>query len=196
MVENKLPEKLVSWPEVNDSLKEKRLKLIEDLATISELAGKADFLPETRASFKGWYEDHMKNVVAKNQDPRFSGYLSRKGDLLLKLALIRSVSLSNDLKVAPEHLQWAGSRIQAIEGQMMNAFVTSSGTDERTMKAIINYISSPAGKGRVEKTILHREFSELIGETNLNRTLFQMVKGGELIYKTDGLKQFYEIKPV
>lgn len=121
VVENDAPDKLVAWPEAPADPNLRR-KLIADLMQIHQLAGVASVTDEAKAHFADWYEYHMRKVVPHNTDPAFSGYLGRKGDLILKLALIRCASLSNRLLVTKEHLHWAGHALERLEPDMKGAF--------------------------------------------------------------------------
>jgi hypothetical protein len=122
VVENGGPSKLVAWPEITPELDEMKTKLISDLYMINEMAGAMTVTPGARKRFEEFYEYHMTEILPNNHDPRFMGYLSRKPDLMLKLALIRSVSLGDSKVIGVEHLEWAGARIEAIEPEMMEAF--------------------------------------------------------------------------
>ena len=133
----------------------------------------------------------MNNVVKKNNDPRWSGYLSRKGDLLLKMSMIRSVSLSDDLVITQKHFAWAGSEIEALEVDMMKAF--SKAQNKRSDEDILKYLSV---HGKTTATILTHEFG--LSGNELGRCLANAIEIGacKWSHNAETKDQFYEVNNV
>lgn len=122
VVENNPPDKLVAWPEVSGEKEVLRKNLVKDLIRISKLTGPMTVDLEAREWFTKWYENHMEVTMQANVHPRFIGYLSRKGDHILKLAMVRSVSLGSDLVIRGAHIKWAEKMLSFIEDDMVTAF--------------------------------------------------------------------------
>lgn len=122
VVENRIPENLVAWPEMNEELFLTRAKLVEDLKHIQTLTGHFETSPEAKQKFTDWYTFHMREVLPMNMDPRIAGYMGRKGDLLLKLSMIRSVSQRDDMIINEDDFIWAGNQLEALEPDMREAF--------------------------------------------------------------------------
>lgn len=122
VVENNPPDRLVAWPDPPDHVAQMRPKLIQDLTAIYSLVGIMQPTPEAKKRFSQWYDFHMRTQVPKVQDPRFAGYMGRKGDLLLKLAMIKSASRGATLSFGVEELIWAGEMLEEVEQTMMEAF--------------------------------------------------------------------------
>jgi hypothetical protein len=188
VVENNRPDNLVAWPKMDAELKEHRQKLVDDLEAISKLVGQVRVSQEVRDAFTSWYHHHMNNVVAKNNDPRWSGYLSRKGDLLLKLAMVRCVSLSNDLVINQRHFDWAGREIEALEVDMMKAF--SKAQNRLSDEDILKYLST---HGKTTATILNQEFG--LSGNELGRCLANAIEIGTCVwsFNPETKDQFYEV---
>lgn len=158
VVENRAPEKFVAWPELSEKNRQKKEMLSEDLCMIHSLVGKMSVTEKARDLFTKWYEFHMTHAVPECVDPRMSGYLGRKGDLLLKLSMVRAVSLRDDLEIRDTDILWAGEKLEDIEPDMRAAFegVGSSPSGAITFD-IKNYIRN---RGKVERSELKRAFAK------------------------------------
>lgn len=142
VVENNMSDKLIAWPEID----KKKLKLKEsiqsDLQQIYELTGPVTVDSEARKFFTGWYENHMRNIVPLNSDPRMSGYMSRKGDTILKLGVIKMAASRNRLHLLKEDLVWAAQEIEELEGDWRLAF-DGIGYDETQLNySLYQYIKN------------------------------------------------------
>ena len=178
VVENHGPDKLVAWPEVDTSLGCIQDQLAEDLKHISTLVGKFEVTDRAKELFRQWYEFHMKNIVPMNMDPKFSGYMGRKGDLMLKLAMVRSASMRDTLVMEDTDLLWAGEQLEALEPEMRAAFegVGSSPVGEITFD-IRNYIRS---RGKVEKAEIRRAFAQDLPGYELEKCINDLIEMREI----------------
>lgn len=193
VVENKGPDTVVAWPKVDESKRAMRTKLVEDLATIHSLVGEVEVTDKARALFSKWYEFHMRNVVPDCSDPKMSGYLGRKGDLLLKLAMIRSVTLRNDLRCDEQDMFWAGDILENIEPEMKASFegLGASVSGEITYE-IRNYIRNRGNP--VDKAELKRAFAKNAPGYEVERCLEDLLEMGEIAMtekKEDGILRMY-----
>lgn len=122
VVENKLPENLVAWPSMDTSGEKLRYHIIQDLKQINSIVGEYIVKDDAREMFKKWYTHHMRKVLPKNQDPRMVGYMSRKGDTILKLSMTRAASQRNALIVTKDDIKWASTEIDDLEKDWLMAF--------------------------------------------------------------------------
>ncbi|MCP3873377.1 MAG: DUF3987 domain-containing protein [Desulfobacteraceae bacterium] len=122
VVESDGPDEFIAWPKKDSKRAAMKGALIDDLMHIYEMTGEVQVTQPMKKEFSEWYNYHMKHIVKPNKDPRFTGYLARKGDLLLKLSMIRSVTLRDDLIVTPAHFNWAGEVLNEAEAGMFKAF--------------------------------------------------------------------------
>lgn len=179
VVENSLPKNLVAWPELSAGDRMAKEKLIDDLCAIHSLVGKMRVTKDAKEFFTEWYKLHMTMVVPEESDPRMSGYLGRKGDLLLKVGMLRSVSLRNDLYIDKEDLYWAGRHLETIEKDMRASFETLGASDAGLItfdvKAFI------AGRqGWVDKTEVKRAFARQAPGHEVERVLEDLVEMDEI----------------
>ena len=112
-------EKSVAWPTKTPLAKEMELALISDLAQIGKLEGAVFVTERAKKLFENWY-DIRKTL--ENPDQRLSGYYSKKHDLVLKLSIILSVSIGDDLVVDEEHIESALSLLSKLEVNIPFAF--------------------------------------------------------------------------
>lgn len=148
VVENQ-SDKVVAWPELTDDRRKMRHYLVHDLKRIQEkCVGRVRVSTKARELFTAWYENHMKVEVPKNDDPKFSGYLGRKGDTIRKLALLRACSLSEDMVVDHEHIIWACEMAEKLEKNMFSAIQVFK--EEDTMHDILEYVRS-RGKSDIKE---------------------------------------------
>lgn len=133
VVENRIPEKLIAWPELDATLTAHRLMLVEDLKTIHSLKGQFRVHPKAKDLFTEWYENHMRNIVPLNQDPKIAGYMARKGDTILKLAMVRRASQDDTLEILPQDVLWGAQELDLLEPEWRNAF------DSMTTKGEIGF---------------------------------------------------------
>lgn len=122
VVENNMPDHLVAWPEVSVHGELIRKQIVEDMKQIFRLTGEFKVSPEAREMFTKWYHHHMTNIMPMNQDPRMVGYMARKGDTILKLAMVYSAACSDDMILHKHHLVWAAKEMDDLEGDWRLAF--------------------------------------------------------------------------
>ena len=120
--ENKPPEKLVAWPFLSAGGVENKKRLADDLAEIHSLCGAFEIDPKAHTLFAEWYKYHMENVVPANSSPKMAGYFGRKGDMILKLGMVKSASRGSDLRIEAADLAWAGDKLEDLEAEMFTEF--------------------------------------------------------------------------
>ena len=111
--------KLISWPE--KTVVELALEgvLIEDLQSISKLNGVFFVTDSAKKYFDQWYQVKEKY---KKDDERLKGYYSKKHDMVLKLAMILSVSIDDNMTVDVNHIEAALAMLGQIETNMSFAY--------------------------------------------------------------------------
>jgi hypothetical protein len=121
VIENDAPKELVAWPELDAAKRDMRTQLIADLTEISQMAGPMAIDPAARAYFSKWYEFHMRNVVPNNFDPKFVGYYSRKGDHILKIAMLKAAAQGR-MTILESDIRWAGVELESLEPDLRTTF--------------------------------------------------------------------------
>lgn len=116
-------QKAVAWPSLDSKISAMKPKLESDLARIHALTGEMLVSDSARSWFTSWYEYHQKSLVSQaSMELKFSGYFGRKGDTLLKIAMLCSVSESDSLILEPRHLERAAQLLEVAELNMFSAF--------------------------------------------------------------------------
>jgi hypothetical protein len=126
---------------------ERRRKLIEDLFTISTLAGPYTITEEARIWGRQWYE-HLHNGArpVHLRSDKFSGYLARKQTHTHKLAMIMAAAKRNNLIITLEDLREANLIIDSLEPEMIKAFESLGQNDEaRAIVEITNFLRQNGG---------------------------------------------------
>lgn len=179
VVEDNLPDKLIAWPDVDAHLNIQRLKLVEDLRQIHEIVGEFKVEERARNFFTEWYLDHMKVKLPKQVDPRVAGYLARKGDHILKLGMVRAVSLSNQPVLKMSHLEWGLKRLDELEEDWKSAFdgkfmTADEGQCRYEMQALVKQMT------RIKKAELLRLYIGRFNDEHISKSLRDLIKMGEV----------------
>lgn len=179
VVENGGPQKLVAWPEVGANQEKFRTKLVEDLYSIYRLTGK--FRPTVPAVkyFTDWYKFHMNCILPAQTDPKWAGYYGRKGDMILKLSMIRSASQRGDLIIGEQDILWAGARLEELESDMIAAF---EGVGTNPMSGLTFGIRDFIKKngGVAAKVEILRAFAQQAPGTEVSRALSDLIEMHEI----------------
>jgi len=112
-------EKSIAWPVKSTTVKELEIALTADLTQIAKLEGQVFVTEKAKKLFEQWYGIRK---TLENPDQRLSGYYSKKHDLVLKLSIILSISVSDDLVVDEEHIESALSLLSKLEINIPFAF--------------------------------------------------------------------------
>lgn len=130
---------------------EKAERLVEDLCIIGELIGNFEYTPEALAFSIAWYEDLWHNRPIHMASERYDGYVGRKQGHLQKLAMIMSVSRSNDLVIGENDLIVANSFLEQIEKDMGRVFQSIGLTQtSRNVKEILAFVRAYNGMARID----------------------------------------------
>ena len=137
---------------------DRKARLTEDLARISELRGPFDIAPDALAWGQDWYVRHYENRPKHLDNDRFGGYLARKQTHIHKLAMILSASQKDELVLTKEDLKTADKIMTSLEADMPKVF-EKIGT-------------SPQARGQAELVSLVRSH-KVIQVTALYKLLFR-----------------------
>jgi hypothetical protein len=137
--------KLVPYPdEVIPDAEYKALekRLVEDLLSISSMAGEFILSPSARDWGRDWYAKHWNGVRPSHMaSDRYEGYIARKQTHMHKLALVLAAARSDDLLIRPEHLQEADALLTSVERHMLQAFESIGVVDEaRHVASCVSFV--------------------------------------------------------
>lgn len=120
-------------------------KLIKDLYQISRIAGNYTMTREADVLWQEWYMNYEeKDPTRICLDKSFAGWYSRKPTYILKLAINRAASESNDLIVEWKHIEKAVEDIVSVEKDMGLVFRAIGKSDvagevDQVMQIILDY---------------------------------------------------------
>lgn len=117
-------ERYVAYPfrDVPKELRDTEAALVEDLATISQLAGPYRLTDEAVTWGTAWYKNHYENRPPELDDDRFGGYIARKQTHLHKLAMVLAASQRDKLVIEAEDLALAHQMVTDLERDMPEVF--------------------------------------------------------------------------
>jgi hypothetical protein len=110
-----------AFPVLSDSQREIRKMLIQDLVTISNIAGEYKLDPKAKEDYEEWYQGRIQNPNPTG-DPRLSGYFERKPVHLIKVAMLVAAAHRDQLIITPNDLALAHALFNEVEGKMALAF--------------------------------------------------------------------------
>lgn len=125
-----------------EGLAARRQALVHDLEHIAtKLCGPFTMTPEARDWGREWYEHLWRKVYSTDLPDWQKGYIARKQTHLHKLAMILSVSRSDDLCITKDDLQLAEQMLLAIEKDLARVF-QNVGKSEESLNSnrLISYI--------------------------------------------------------
>lgn len=133
---------------------EMRLKLIQDLERISNLAGPYELEPKALVWGEEWYENHYKNRPPHLNNERFGGYIARKQTHIHKLAMIMSAACRDERVITLDELKGADTLVSALEVSMPKVFAHIGRTEiSRHMEELLSCIRA---YGEIEYTELFK----------------------------------------
>lgn len=183
-------EKLVPFPVFTEKQRDLRNLLVSDLQQINSLQGAFDYTPEFKSNYSEWYIDSYNNPPFL--DPRFSGYLQRRGMHLLKLSTIVSASRSDDLILTEKDLIRAKDYLEKVERTMLDAFTgVGKNRDADLIAEIILYIKQ---KGITTERELLNTFAHHLDRWKLTNIIETLSGRGVIsaIIGNDGTKYKYK----
>lgn len=162
--------------------------LVNDLETITTICGEFKFSDDALNLYVPWYERQEDNPEMK--DPRFSGYNERRATHIRKLAMICSISRSNELVITADDFNRAKLILEAAEKTMPRVFrgLGKARYSELTMH-VFDFILQ---KGSTTKGEIMRKFHndlddytmDIVSKTlqSMKIVLVEYPKGQDAIY--------------
>jgi hypothetical protein len=159
-------EKIIAWPEMKQFERSLEDGLIRDLETIGKLEGPFLVTGEAKAFFEEWYKNRDKY---KMSDQRMAGFYSKKHDLILKVAMILSLSVNDDLVITDDHIQSALKLLGNLEVNIPYAFQGVAWGDAAKFKDRV--LTKIKTEGEISYKDLLRNFHFCLSSTELQSIL-------------------------
>ena len=183
------PRHRIAWPKVTSVETDLKSKLIEDLLQINALKGQFKVTDEAMEMFNTWYIE-----CKEPDDPRLRGFFGRKGDHILKAAMIMSVATRDDLLLDAIHIDLAIQAIEKVEKKMPIAFRgVAFSKSAKNVDRILSQIEKAGGKVEHAKLLKKnscylngKEFAEVIQTLIDSEQIFPVLFGNKKGYVLNG----------
>ena len=178
--------KKVSEPELVTELRE---PLIQDLNRIGYLEGVVKLTDEANEAFNYWYN----NVLVGTPSRQTASFYHRKHDHTLKVAMLLSISESDDLIITKKHFEQAKDAVDFLEAQIPEAVKHIGSTDKANLGDLIVSIIAkngpePINRTKLLRSIYHRiqdadEFDKIIDTLRETKKIDMLAEGSVILYK-------------
>jgi len=168
-----------------------RENIENDIAIISGIRGPFQWTPEAKKIFEIWYMEYNKPEQAPKN---MRGYFGRKGDIMIKLAMICSLSHEASKKITERDILFAKNILDENE-KFMEQVVSIMGQSKEGSKIDkVLYLIRKRGEAGVDHTTLQRSISHYLNSEELRMALNTLYQGGMIGKKTLGAKYVYFYK--
>lgn len=179
--------KYVAYPglDVPKNLSETATRLIEDLTSISCMAGEYRMTKAAVEWGTKWYQHHYEAKNPDLDDDRFGGYVARKQTHMHKLAMILAAAESDDLVLTEQHLALANTMITDLEPDMQFVFAKIGKTEDSLYaERLIWYVHKRGGCKYMEAyRFVHAHFPKM---SDFESIVTGAIRAGYLVLKQIG----------
>ena len=184
------PRQRVAWPEMTPSLIKLRDILISDLVEITHIIGMFEKTEAAKQLYADWYN----NAISEPEDARLRPYYGRKGDHVLKLAMILSVAESSNLIIDATHIDQSLAAFDDIEPLMRHAFrgvafSKSSKDADRILRQIEKANGTFGHSALLKRNYVYlnaKEFEEVVRTLIDSKLISMTITNGAKVYKIVG----------
>lgn len=161
--------------------------LVHDLKDIAKnCKGAMTLTEDARAWGRTWYEKHnTEERPAHLQNERMATYLARKQAHLHKLAIVLSVSQSNDRKITAQHLAAAEAILEENEKYLPKVFAKIGDEAQQKAGAIVSLLQ---GRGPLETGVAYSNLFHTMSYNQFKEGLESALRAGLVVQKNDGGK--------
>ena len=163
----------VPIPRITEEQKLARDACIKRAKEILELKGEFKLATTALVWWDRWYKENFK-ARAEEKNAIFQGYLQSKAGYVLKVAMLISLSESNDLNLEPEHLSAALQFLEDIEPDMMRVFEGAGRNELAPIAASIKTMIL-ASKKPVTRKLIHKTFHKDADPKEMDNVLDHLV---------------------
>lgn len=110
-----------AFPVLSPAQHQLKVLLVQDLVTISQIAGEYQLVDGAKELYEEWYQDRIQNTNPTG-DPRLSGYYERKPMHLLKLGMIVAASQRDETYITAQDFKTAMGLFSEVEDRMTKVF--------------------------------------------------------------------------
>src|SRR3990167_8538490 len=185
-VVGKQPRFREAWPEPAEHEVKLKEELVKQLVDLTQIRGQFKVTPEARELFDVYYTE-----MKEPEDVRMMGFFGRKGDHILKLAMILSLSEGMSLTVDAPHIEDAIGHIEDAEKEMPSVFagVTFSKSAKHIdrvqlqLKKIGGWVRHSDLLKKNSCYLNKTEFKEVVDTLKDSGVMEEMVDKGKVYYR-------------
>lgn len=172
---------LVAYPAkaYDNQFSEMRLKLIQDLETISLLLGEYTIEPDAMAWGEAWYAEHYKRYTTSDpNDEAMTSFLARKQTQIHKLGIVIAASRRDELVIKKDDLILADKMVTEVERELPEIFGRLSDRDE--VRDAVMVAQTLAARGPLERGALYRMLFNRMSAQQFETALASLAQAGRL----------------
>lgn len=182
----------VAHPELSQDDEKLYEELIYDLNAIHHVCGKFSWTKKAHDIYAEWYnQDFLGEPTIP--DDRFRGYLSRKRDMVIKVAMLAALAEGNELVLEDRHVLRSLGWFEMIEPGMPEAFGTHGGPE--AAEDILKVYNAIQRIGRIGHSTLQKRLWRVLGaDSKRFNDAISALRSMELIAtEMEGRKTIYVI---
>jgi hypothetical protein len=177
----------VSKPKLKKSL---RSTLIHDLIRISKLYGEMTVTKETEAAFDSWYNAFPKDVSAE-----LSTFYERKHDHVWKMAIIMSISESDEMIITHDHFLSAIQAIELVESRMSEVLTYIGATSQSSVADFVfSFIKAKHPEPLSHSILLRKSYRRLQGLNEFKDIIDALVEQNRIVQAASRHGIYYSLK--
>jgi len=132
----------VPFPEETPEQQEAYSFCLRRIHELDSMKGEVLWSPEAKEIFHPWYIENNARMH-EEQDPATKGYLRSKDEIVMKLALLMTMSKGNDMLLKGDTLQEALDQLRRVEPNMRRVLVGSGRNVLASISTeILNYLKA------------------------------------------------------
>ena len=177
----------VSKPKLKKSL---RSVLIHDLIRISKLYGEMTITKETEAAFDNWYNAFPKDVSAE-----LSTFYERKHDHVWKMAIIMSISESDEMIITHDHFLSAIQAVELVESRMGEVLTYIGATSQSSVADFVfSFIKAKHPEPLSHSILLRKSYRRLQGLNEFKDIIDALVEQNQIVQAASRHGIYYSLK--
>lgn len=165
-------------PKLHMTVKAIRLRedLVKDLIEISKIDGEYSITPDADSLHKEIYDT---NYYKKNTDFRLEPYRGRKGEHLIKVAMLLSASRGDNLLIERCDMEAANTYLEELERGTLSAFDGLGHVSEtQHLERVIKYIVEE--RGSIQHSLLLKKMYRFTNAKGLEDIVNTLSEGGDI----------------
>ena len=156
-----------------------RANCLHDLGIISRVRGQFTWTERGKIGFGDWYDDPDYRKEPADSPSFMRGYYGRKETMVIKLAMIHSISYGESMKIDVEDIIWALKKLQANEKYMADITKYMGASDSG--KRISKVLELVRKHGKIQHSHLLRLLSNQMARDELQIYIDTLIESGQIV---------------